>query len=109
MPRISERVIVAASAAPGQDVLRQWDTLVHRTPGTDVTQLSAWARVRSAVGYSPLYVLAQRKANLLGGAQLLCRRLPVLGHVGYVPYGPLVDRTVSDWEAVREQVVEAHA
>ena len=37
----------------------------------------------------------------------MCRRLPVLGRVGYLPYGPVVDRTVSDWETVRDQVVQA--
>ena len=83
---------VAVSAAPQPDVMQQWDALVHRTPGTDVTQLSAWARVRSTVGYSPLYVFARSRGVLAGGAQLLCRRLPVLGRVGYLPYGPLVDR-----------------
>ena len=100
-------VIATVSSVPPCDVLRRWDALVRRTPGTDVTQLSVWARVRSTVGYSPLYVFAHCGGELAGGAQLLCRRLPVLGRVGYLPYGPVVDRTVSDWETVRDQVVQA--
>ncbi len=31
---------------------REWDAMVRATPGTDVNQLTAWATVRSVVGYS---------------------------------------------------------
>ncbi|MCW0215187.1 MAG: GNAT family N-acetyltransferase [Pseudonocardia sp.] len=67
-----------------------WDALVERTPGTDVTQLSAWTRVRGLSGFSARWVLAERDGELVGGAQLLDRRVPVLGRVSYVPYGPVV-------------------
>ena len=38
---------VSIYTTPGRTVLDEWDSLVERTPGTDVTQLSAWARVRA--------------------------------------------------------------
>ena len=38
---------------PDVDILRTWDGLVERTPGTDVTQLSAWAHVRAMWNFSP--------------------------------------------------------
>jgi hypothetical protein len=77
-------LVVTVSTTPARDVLDVWDALVERTPGTDVTQLSAWARVRASAGFSSLHVLAHRGASLVGGAQLLCRRVPVVGRVGYV-------------------------
>ena len=32
--------------------------MVARTPGTDVTQLSSWARVRATVGFAAVHVFA---------------------------------------------------
>jgi lipid II:glycine glycyltransferase (peptidoglycan interpeptide bridge formation enzyme) len=71
-------------------LLRAWDDLVDRTPGTDVTQLSAWGRLRRSSGFSPLHLLAASDGELVGGAQILVRRLPMVGSVGYLAYGPLV-------------------
>jgi lipid II:glycine glycyltransferase (peptidoglycan interpeptide bridge formation enzyme) len=100
-------VVVTVTALPGLDVLRAWDILVQRTPGTDVTQLSAWARVRGTVGFTALYLFAHRADLLVGGAQLLIRRLPVLGGVGYLPYGPVIDRMACCPQAVRQRIADA--
>lgn len=86
----ADLVAVTARVDPGPAELRAWDQLVDRTPGTDVTQFSTWARLRGMVGFSALYVLAHRGGDLVGGALILVRRIPVLGAVGYLPYGPLV-------------------
>jgi lipid II:glycine glycyltransferase (peptidoglycan interpeptide bridge formation enzyme) len=94
---------------PGLEVLQAWDLLVDRTPGTDVTQLSVWAGLRGRVGFSPLYVLAYRGAELVGGAQILTRRVPVLGGVGYLPYGPLVAPDIAAPDDVRRALVDALA
>jgi hypothetical protein len=74
---------------PGAGQLAEWDQLVRGTPGSDVTQLSAWARVRAQVGYSPLYVFVRHQSRLLAGAQLLHRTVLRTGCIGYIPYGPL--------------------
>jgi lipid II:glycine glycyltransferase (peptidoglycan interpeptide bridge formation enzyme) len=87
-------------------ILRNWDRLVERTPGTDVTQLSAWARVRATCGFEPLYLFAHRAGELVGGAQILSRRIPMMGGVGYLPYGPLIDPAVDDRSAVRGALVQ---
>ncbi|MGH3874757.1 MAG: lipid II:glycine glycyltransferase FemX [Pseudonocardiaceae bacterium] len=92
---------------PGPEVLRAWDLLVDRTPGTDVTQLSAWAGLRARVGFRPLYLLAYRGAELAGGAQILTRHVPVLGSVGYLPYGPLVAPDALAADDVRRALVDA--
>jgi hypothetical protein len=100
-------VRVMAREDPGPDVLRAWDLLVDRTPGTDVTQLSVWAGLRARVGFTPLYLLAYRGVALAGGAQILTRRVPVLGTVGYLPYGPLVAPNVPAADDVRRALVDA--
>lgn len=84
-----------------------WDRLVQCCPGTDVTQLSAWARVRSQVGFTPLYLFAERGGQLVGGAQILVRTLPVVGRVGYLSYGPLVATDAPDPVAVHAALVDA--
>jgi SAM-dependent methyltransferase len=88
-------------AAPRVDELTEWDQLVRVTPGTDVTQLSAWARVRGHVGYSALYVFVREGSRLVAGAQLLHRRVLRLASVGYIPYGPIVTPTRRTSKACR--------
>src|SRR3954447_20690747 len=100
-------LVVTVSTMPGRDVLDVWDALVERTPGTDVTQLSAWARVRASAGFSPLYVHAHQDGKLVGGAQLLYRRLPLVGRVGYVSYGPVVDHSAGGGDVVRPMIADA--
>lgn len=81
---------MTARRKPAPELLGAWDALVDATPGTDVTQLSSWARLREMAGFTPLYVLASRAPGLVGGALIMSRRVPLLGAVGYLPYGPLV-------------------
>jgi lipid II:glycine glycyltransferase (peptidoglycan interpeptide bridge formation enzyme) len=80
-------------------MLRGWDRFVDRVPGSDVAQLSVWARIRGNAGFRPMYLLAHLDGQLVGGALVLERRLPVLGRVGYISGGPLVS------PAVRRDVV----
>lgn len=89
-PRTSDPVSATVFAQPDPDTIRGWDRLVADTPYSDVAQLSAWSNVRRQAGFLPLYVLARRAGRLVGGALVLQRRLPVLGVVGYLPYGPVI-------------------
>jgi lipid II:glycine glycyltransferase (peptidoglycan interpeptide bridge formation enzyme) len=104
VPRSDDPVVVSICEQPSEPVLRAWDRLVTGVTGSDVTQLSGWAAVRRAAGYRPLYVFARRSGMLVGGAQVLVRRVPVVGSVGYLSYGPLVDSA-----APRARVVAAVA
>jgi GNAT acetyltransferase-like protein len=101
------KVHVIASQEPGPEALHAWDLLVDRAPGTDVTQFSVWGGLRSRVGFTPLYLLAYQAGELVGGAQILTRRFPVLGSVGYLPYGPLVSPDALAAEDIRLALVDA--
>src|SRR5690348_9311977 len=75
---------------PDVSALSRWDGLVDKVPGSDVSQLSGWAEVRRGAGFEPLYVFVKHGADMVGGAMVLQRKVPVVGVVGYVPYGPVV-------------------
>jgi lipid II:glycine glycyltransferase (peptidoglycan interpeptide bridge formation enzyme) len=99
-------VSVRREVNPSATALRQWDQLVSRSAGTDVTQLSAWARIRAMVGYRPVYLLAYQNDEVVGGALLLRRRLFGLLSVGYLPYGPLVDPAAKIPSAITRALVD---
>jgi lipid II:glycine glycyltransferase (peptidoglycan interpeptide bridge formation enzyme) len=67
-----------------------WDDLVNSVEQSDVSQLMAWTRVRSALGFSAMHVTVARGDQLVAGAQVLVRRFPVFGSIGYVAHGPVV-------------------
>jgi lipid II:glycine glycyltransferase (peptidoglycan interpeptide bridge formation enzyme) len=96
-------------ACPGPGELAEWDALVAATPGTDVTQLSVWATVRKLEGFRPLYLFLRREGRLVGGAQVLVRRLPGLGRVGYVSYGPVVAAGIAEHCEVAESLANGLA
>ncbi len=84
-------VSVVGTVRPDQDTLVAWDRLVLEAPYSDVTQLVAWARLRRAAGFTPFYVLAYRDGGeLVAGAQVLERHIPLLGRIGYVSNGPVI-------------------
>jgi lipid II:glycine glycyltransferase (peptidoglycan interpeptide bridge formation enzyme) len=86
-------------------VLEEWDDLVDRSRADDVAQLSTWAEIRASSGYRSEYVFVRRGAELVAGAQILCRRIPVFGTLGYVPYGPVVEPGTPHRAAVAELLV----
>lgn len=81
---------VLITPQPGRYVIGAWDRLVNASETGDVTQCSNWARFRGHFGFDPLYVMVFDGDELVGGAQVLYRRVPVLGRVGYVPLGPVI-------------------
>jgi lipid II:glycine glycyltransferase (peptidoglycan interpeptide bridge formation enzyme) len=89
-PRRTDGFDVALTRQPEPSTLRRWDALVRDTSDSDVTQLSTWAKVRRAAGFEPLYMLVREGPELVGGALILTRRLPLIGEIGYVSYGPMI-------------------
>ncbi|MQA15001.1 MAG: GNAT family N-acetyltransferase [Pseudonocardiaceae bacterium] len=98
---------VVALREPDQQMLSDWDALVDRDSGSDVPQLCAWARIRRNAGYAAMYVLVRQHGELVAGAQILHRRLPLLGAIGYVPYGPVIAPGVAGREAICGELARA--
>ncbi|HEY2207629.1 MAG TPA: peptidoglycan bridge formation glycyltransferase FemA/FemB family protein [Pseudonocardia sp.] len=84
-----------------------WSLLVARAEGGDVAQLPGWATLRAGAGFTARYVLVHAGTELLGGAQLLERRLPLLGRVGYLPYGPVLASRLGTLPALHAAVSDA--
>lgn len=102
------QLAVSTHSGPGHDA-DAWDELVEHCPGTDVTQLSTWAQLRAQAGFDCVRIVARSGTDLVGGAQVLIRRVPILGAVGYVPYGPVVVEHLDPDLRTRTQRVLAQA
>jgi lipid II:glycine glycyltransferase (peptidoglycan interpeptide bridge formation enzyme) len=68
-----------------------WDAFLAETPGGHHVQTSLWAQVKASLGYQFVRVVISRQnRTIAGGAQMLIRRFPMIGNVGFVPKGPLI-------------------
>ncbi|MHC1559591.1 lipid II:glycine glycyltransferase FemX [Actinomycetospora sp. C-140] len=92
---MNRHVAVEAPTAPTAEVRAAWDALVVATPGSDVNQLGAWARVRATLGYRSRLLLARQDGRIVGGAQVLLRPVGPAA-LAYVPSGPVVARDAPD-------------
>jgi Acetyltransferase (GNAT) domain/FemAB family len=68
----------------------EWDNFVMRSPGGDLTQTSAWMRLKRVSGMKTHRVVLRIDGTVAGGAQVLLRRVRGIGTFAYLPYGPLV-------------------
>ncbi len=70
----------------------RWDEFLAGIPRANHTQTSLWSRVKSTMGWRPVRVLAERGGQIVGGVQILYRRIPVVGSIGYISGGPVLAR-----------------
>jgi lipid II:glycine glycyltransferase (peptidoglycan interpeptide bridge formation enzyme) len=75
-------------ARPGQ-ADDEWDAVVEAA-GARHAQTAAWGRVKAATDWRAERVEVRRDGRIVAGAQVLSRRLPVLGRLGYLDGGPVV-------------------
>jgi lipid II:glycine glycyltransferase (peptidoglycan interpeptide bridge formation enzyme) len=68
----------------------EWDAFVAQTPGGHHTQTSLWAQIKASLGWFSKRIIATKQKYIVGGAQILIRRAPLLGLVGYLVKGPLL-------------------
>jgi len=73
-----------------------WDAFVAANPGGHVLQASRWAALKARFGWSACLVELTQGAEIVAGAQVLFRRLPLGQSVAYVPKGPVVDWSNAD-------------
>lgn len=102
-------ITISVSDDPSAHEFAEWDALVDSEPHSDVTQLSSWARLRATVGYDAVHVFARRNGRMVGGAQILARRIPIVGAAGYVAHGPVVAAGVADPDEVGDELAAACA
>jgi hypothetical protein len=74
----------------------EWDDFVARNPGGDITQTSAWARLKRVSGMKVHRIVLRFDGGIAGGAQLLARSVAAIGALAYLPYGPLVRPDLDD-------------
>ena len=66
-----------------------WDHFLAQCPGSHHEQSAGWARVKQRQGWDSYRILVRSGSNLIGGAQVLCRRVRKIVTIGYVVYGPV--------------------
>jgi peptidoglycan pentaglycine glycine transferase (the first glycine) len=66
----------------------QWDDFIRGLEYGHHEQSTHWARVKQYQGWQPIRLKVFLNSDLIAGAQMLCRRLPVKGWVGYISSGP---------------------
>lgn len=66
-----------------------WDAFLEKTPGGHHVQTSLWAQVKALLGWRALRILVTQGEQIIAGAQLLMRPLPLAGVVAHIPKGPV--------------------
>jgi peptidoglycan pentaglycine glycine transferase (the first glycine) len=66
----------------------QWDNFLAGIAYGHHEQSTCWASVKQHQGWQAIRIKVVKGSDLLAGAQMLCKRLPVNGSVGYISSGP---------------------
>jgi lipid II:glycine glycyltransferase (peptidoglycan interpeptide bridge formation enzyme) len=69
--------------------LERWDAFVLEHPDGSFLQTSAWARVKASQGWKSRVAVALEHGEIIAGAQVFRRGLPLGLWLDYVPYGPI--------------------
>lgn len=70
----------------------EWDSFVEATPGGHHVQTSCWGRIKMSLNWRPSRIKIMDGTEIIGGAQILLRSVPLIGSVGYVTKGPLLSK-----------------
>lgn len=76
------------SQLPGEDV--DWDTFLSQIPGGRFEQTSLWSQVKKVDGWQPLRLIFTLGDKIIAGFQILMKKKPLVGYIGYVSKGPVV-------------------
>jgi lipid II:glycine glycyltransferase (peptidoglycan interpeptide bridge formation enzyme) len=67
----------------------EWDEFLHSLEGAHHEQTTMWGHVKRACGrFQSVRFLAFKGGKLLGGCQILHKKILRIFHVGYICYGP---------------------
>ena len=67
-----------------------WDQFLASQPTGHHVQSSLWGELKATIGWNVTRVQVQERGQIVGGAQILARPLPVWGSMGYISRGPAV-------------------
>ncbi len=67
----------------------EWDAFVASTPFGHHVQTSLWGQVKSALGYRTKRIIASEEGKIVGGGQLLIKRITPWVSIGFMPKGPI--------------------
>lgn len=67
----------------------EWDQFVLNSPDGHYTQTALWSEAKIMQGWSPLRITIKENEDILAGAQVLSRSLPLVGLMGYISKGPI--------------------
>ena len=81
-PSVTVRMATAAERG-------RWDDFVAAAPMGHILQSWAWGEFKARFGWQPVRLVAEQAGEVVAGAQVLFRRLPVFS-LAYVPRGPIV-------------------
>jgi lipid II:glycine glycyltransferase (peptidoglycan interpeptide bridge formation enzyme) len=70
-----------------------WDLFLGETPGGHHVQSSLWAQLKATLGWDSIRLLMTEGDQLMAGAQILTKSIPILGKIGYIPKGPVFKKT----------------
>ena len=73
-----------------------WDQFLASQPTGHHVQSSPWGELKAKTGWNVTRIIAQDEEQIVGGAQILTRPLPVWGSIGYVSRGPVIVRDRAD-------------
>ncbi len=86
-----------------------WDAFVAAQPRAHILQLSGWGTLKGEFGWQAERVTLSDAGGIVGGAQLLFRRLPFrLGTMAYLAMGPYLrpdagsGQTAALWQAIHQ-------
>lgn len=66
-----------------------WDAFLAQMPDGHHVQTSLWAQIKAALGWGAVRLVLTEGEQIVAGAQLLTRPLPLIGQVGYIAKGPV--------------------
>lgn len=67
-----------------------WDKFLEHNPSGQYEQSSGWARAKALYGWRPLRLLICKEEKIIGGLQILKKRIPLFGSFGYATKGPVL-------------------
>jgi len=84
----------------------RWDAFVAARPEADALQTWAWGEANETAGEHPVRGLVDDASGRIRGvAQMLIRAAGLGRTVGYVPHGPIWDRSATDADVVLESLL----